>query len=120
MSYTDQYDRAYDKVADAGSAITFSKTTTPQDDTTGAPGAPVTTTASGVAIRVKGDPIKYRDLGLTETEAATLFFVPGSQGTLPPLGSSGSWGAYPYIVRDVSPLDVDGLGAIAARVICSR
>lgn len=119
-AYTEDYVGAYADVMDAGSAITFTKTTTPQDDTTGAPGTPVTSQAPGVAIRVRGNPIRYRDLGLTETEAVTLFFVPGSQGALPDLGAVGSWGSLPYTVRDVSPLDVDGMGAIAARVIAVR
>jgi hypothetical protein len=118
--YADDFAGAYADVAAAGAAVTFTKVTTTQDDTTGAPNAPSTATVTGVAIRVKGDPIKYRDLGLTESEAPTLFFVPLAQGDLPALASTVSWGGETYTVRDLRPLDVDGQGAICVRIICAR
>lgn len=120
MSYATEWADAYADILDAGSAITFTKTSYPQDDTTGAVGAAVTAMASGVAIRVHGDPILYRELGLTLTESPTLLFAPGTMGTLPALDAVGSWGAVPYHVKHVKPLDVDGAGAILARVVVVR
>jgi hypothetical protein len=116
-SYAPQHARALVMVGDKGSPVTFTKVTTPQDDTTGAPGTPVTTTVAGVAIRVRGNPDRYRELGLTLSENPTLFFVPSTQGQKPADGSTVVWGGTTYTTKDVLPIDLDGASAIAHRVV---
>lgn len=107
-------------VADAGAAVTFSYTTAgtydPLTDTTsGAEAATVT----GSAIESKSSPIRYQALGLVQSEAPTLFFVPDTYGEIPPLGATVTWGGIDYTVKDVDPLAPAGV-AIAASIVVAR
>jgi len=81
--------------------------------------APVTTTITGNAIQVKGDPRRYRALSLVMTEALTLLFAPTTYGETPAPGDAVTWASVVYTVRDVETNAPDGV-TITARVIVSR
>lgn len=108
-----------------GSPVTFTNNTPSHTPSTGNV-SPVETTVTGVAMRVKGSPNTYIALGLIESAAPTLFFVPDEYGQLPELGDTCPWGTdrdgepITYSVRNVDPFDPDGLGAIYARVVVTR
>jgi hypothetical protein len=119
-AYASDHAGAYADVASAGSAVTFTKSVQgAQDPATGLFTDPTTVTVAGVALRVKGDPQRYRDLGLTESAAPTLLFVPATYGETPPLGATGVFGGETYTVRDVNPLAPDGT-AVLAKVVVVR
>lgn len=99
--------------------ITFVRNTQsnydPETDT-----ATVTETEiTGVALRVRGEPKRYAELGLVESQAPTLFFVPTTYGDTPEPGDAVEWLNDTYIVRDVDPLAPDGV-TISARVIIAK
>ena len=118
--YDAQHTRALAKVTEKGASVTFSKTVTPQDDTTGAPGTPVTTTWLGVAIeRVSESRREYRDPTLTDTRTLTLFYVPTTAGDIPAEDAGVTWNGQALRVRRVPKrINLDGAGAIAAYVEC--
>jgi hypothetical protein len=116
--YAEDHASAYADVSADGASAVFTKTVTPQDDTTGAPGTPVTTTWSGVAIeRVEGSKREYRDGGLTAVEYLTLFYVPTVIGDIPEQGAAITWKSEGMRVRRrPKEINLDGQGAIAAYV----
>ena len=106
---------------DAGAAVTFTRTTGgTYDQTTDTWTAPaVVSSITGAAIQVKPDTIKYQAMGLIQTEAPTLTFVPTTYGDTPSLDDKVSWGGVEYTVQSVQPVDPDGV-AILHKVIVSR
>lgn len=76
-------------------------------------------TVTGYASRVPGDPERYKLLGLTEGESPTLLFTPDTNGDRPELLSTVSWASTTYTVRDVEPWAPDGT-ARSCRVVVSR
>lgn len=120
MSYAADAASALADIAAAGTAVSFVKsrpgTNTP---TTGRYSAPSTSTVSGSAVRVKGNPKTYEALKLVEAEAPTLLFAPTTYGQLPELGAVVSWGGVSYTVKDVAPVAPDG-NAIIARIVVGR
>lgn len=106
------------QVKAAGAAVTFTKVARDRDPETGQ-STTTTTTVTGRAVRVSGRPDRYQALGLIESKAPTLMFVPDTRGEVPELGSEVSWGGEDHTVRDVDPVAPDGT-AIAARVIAER
>lgn len=96
--------------------ITFTRNTQsaydPETDTS----STSETTITGVAIRVPGDPKRYAALGLVESDAPTLQFVPTTYGNTPEPGDTVTWANETYTVRDVEPVAPDGV-TILARVI---
>lgn len=120
MGYATQHARALASLQSKGAPITFSKTTRPRDNTTGALGAPVTTSVSGYATELEaGDPATYAKLALTQSAAPSLFFVPTTMGDEPPPDSECVWGGVKYTARDVKPYRPDGV-AIFATVVVAR
>jgi hypothetical protein len=118
--YTGDHAGALADVRAAGADVVFTHTVPGSyDPATDTSGDPVITTLTGAAIRTKGDPVRYERLGLTQSEAPTLFFVPNTQGDLPEPGSLVTWATVGYAVRDVQPLAPDGI-AIAANVVLVR
>lgn len=118
--YAAEWADALADVAEAGSPITFSKTVAGTfNPSTGDSAPPTTQSVTGKAIRTKGNPDTYLALGLIEAQSPTLFFVPDVYGVLPQLGMSALWGGTTYNVADggIDPLDLDGKGAIAARIV---
>jgi len=76
-------------------------------------------TIVGVAVRTTGNAIKYRELGLIESEAPTLLFVPDTYGETPQPGDTVIWNSLEYTAADVDPLAPDGV-TIEAKVIIKR
>ena len=93
------------------------------DAATGTYTSPVTTTITGSAIEVKGNPQQYAALGLTQSGAPTLLFTPTDyelqsytdEFVLP--GDQVEWNGQPFTVKAVFPIAPDGI-VIMARVIC--
>jgi hypothetical protein len=79
----------------------------------------VTSTVVGTAMRVRGDPHKYREIGLVESKAPTLFFVPATYGETPEPGDTCTWESETYTARDVDVLAPDGV-TISARIIIEK
>ena len=117
--FSAEHASAYTDVESNGAPLTFSSLTTSYDPATDTHGEPVETTVPGVAIQTKGDPGEYAALGLVESEAPTLFFVPRVLGQLPPLQSTTVWNGVPFAVHRVYPLAPNGV-AIAARLVVIR
>ena len=106
-------------------AMTFSRITPGTFDpltevTTGA----TVTTVSGEAIVVRGDPQRYRALGLNLATMPTVLFTPTTYALrsyttdfVQP-GDTTTLNGLALTVRDVSPIGPDG-NVIAARIILS-
>jgi hypothetical protein len=80
---------------------------------------PTETTVTGNAVQVRGDADTYRALSLIQSQAPTLLFTPTTYGQLPLPGDQVTWAEDVYTVRDVAPIQPDGV-AIMARVIVVR
>lgn len=96
-------------------AVTFTRSTRTYDAATDTSSV-VASTITGSAIQVRGDPRRYKALGLTLTDMPTLFFCPTTYGECPAVGDTVTWTSKRYTVRDVSPIAPDGV-TIAARII---
>lgn len=119
MSFALTHTRALASVTRKGTAVTFSYTSDTYNGLTDVTTS-VSATVLGYAVRVGGNPIRYRDLGLSLTEAPSLLVAPTTYGQAPPLGATVSWGSLTYTVRDVAPVDPDGSGSIVCTVIVVR
>lgn len=98
--------------------VTFTRTSQAYDaalDTI----APVVSTITGNAIRVRGRPQIYEALKLIDTESPTLFFTPTSYGDRPKEGDTVVWESLTYKVVNVDVIAPDGV-TIACRVVISR
>ena len=100
-------------------AVTFTRTLQSSYDPETDLATLTTSTVVGTAMRVRGDAHKYRDLGLVESKAPTLFFVPATYGGTPEPGDTVTWESETYTAKDVSVIAPDGV-TIAARVIIDR
>ena len=101
-----------------GAAVAFTRTTPGvYDPATDTWTTPATTTVAGYAIRVRGDPDRYRALELIESQAPTLLFAPSTLGQAPEAGMTTTWSATAYTVRDVSPVAPDGTGLVFRVVV---
>lgn len=106
------------QVADAGAAVTFTKTLQQHDAATDAVTS-TTLSVVGHAVQTRSDPKRYEALGLLITEARTLLFAPTIYGALPAPGYTVTWAGSEWTVRDVDPVAPDGT-ALVARVTVSR
>ncbi len=77
------------------------------------------TTIVGEVVKVTGDPVRYRELGLRETESPTLLFVPTTYGDTVEPGDTGVFDDKTYTARDVNSLAPDGV-TITSRIIAER
>ena len=102
--YGAEHSGAYADIKDAGAEVSFKKKST---------------TISGVALQIKGDPEEYESLKLIEKAALTLLFVAETYGDSPPLGAFCEWGGLRYQVEATRKLAPDGT-AVLSRVIVSR
>jgi hypothetical protein len=119
-SYATDHAGALADLMAAGAAVTFSETVPGAKDAATETYAPTTTsTVAGYAMQVAGDPKRYADLRLIQSEAPSLFFVPTTFGALPALLAKVTWNGIDYVVRDVAPFGPNG-PAIYATVIVSR
>lgn len=80
---------------------------------------PATTTITGSAIQVRGDPEVYKALGLIEYEAPTLLFVPTTYGSKVAPGYTVEWSSVTYTVRSAGHIAPDGV-VIASRVVIAK
>lgn len=102
--------------------LTFTRTIQDIDPLTGAP-APIVTTISGEAIVVRGNPQRYRELGLLLSTMPTLLFTPNGyplkaftpEFVLP--GDVTTLNGVVMTVKDVDPVAPDGFVIIARIVV---
>ena len=76
-------------------------------------------TLTGLCTQTPGRPKRYAELGLVESDAPTLFFVPDTYGDVPEPGDFVEWVNENYTVRDVEPVAPDGV-VICARLIVEK
>lgn len=116
--YATEHRDALADIKAAGVAVTFTSQGRTYNATAGT-STVSTTTVTGYAMRVRGNPKRYEALGLVEAEAPTLLFAPTTYGDEVALGATCTWGGGTFTVRDVSPVGPDG-DTIVARVVVSR
>lgn len=104
-------------VARKGAAVTFTRTVVVynSDDTS----TSSTTTVTGHAMQIAGDPDLYARLQLIESDNPTLLFYPDTPGSIPALGATVAWGGETLTVKNVTPLAMNGTPT-AARLVVSR
>ncbi len=123
MTENGRYEAEHESVVDGLSdqpTVTFARTVPgTHDPATDTWTDPTETTITGFAIQVRGDPDTYRDLGLIQSEAPTLFFTPTSYGDRPQPGDTVTWAGATLTVRDVQPIQPDGV-MLAAKVVVAR
>lgn len=78
-----------------------------------------TSTIEGVAIKVRGNPERYKALGLVEAEAPTLLFFPRVYGERIKPGDTIVFRNQKFTARDCEHLEPDGV-VINTRVIVER
>ena len=103
-------------------AVTFTRTTQGSYDPETDSATLSTTTVVGTAVRGAGNPKRYQALGLVESDAPTLIFVPTTYGQFPEPGDTVVWpptGGSTYTVRDVENISPDGV-SILSRVIVEK
>jgi len=101
-------------------AVTFTYSTpgtyTAETDTWA---TPATTSISGNAIQVRGDPEVYKALSLIESEAPTLLFVPTTYGGRVEPGYTVEWSNLTYTAQNVRHVAPDGV-VIVSYITVSR
>ena len=100
-------------------AVTFTRVVRASYDPETDTATETTSTITGTAVRAMGNPHRYTALGLVESKAPTLIFVPTTYGDTPEPGDVVTWESEEYTVRDVEAAAPDGV-TIAARVIIER
>lgn len=104
--------------------ITFTRVTQTQDEATGLL-TPVTTTITGEAVQVRGNPQRYAALGLRLDTMPTLLVTPSTYPLLAHTGAfvlpgdTTEWNGESYTVKDVDPVAPDGR-VIVARVVVAK
>jgi len=78
---------------------------------------PTTTTITGSAIQVRGDPEVYKALSLIESEAPTILWVPTTYGQAPEPGYTVTWSNTEYTARNVRTIQPDGVPIMSYVVI---
>lgn len=118
MSFATEHADALASIGESGASVSFSHSVMTYDPITDAP-IPTPVTVTGKAIRVKGEPQRYEELSLVESESPMLLFAPDTYGQSPPLGARVTWGGVTYTVRGVYPLAPDGTTILAKVMISS-
>lgn len=119
MSYTDDATGALADLTDAGASVTFTQQTpgvydAATDTFTGA----ATTTVTGSAIEVPGNPDVYAALELIKLETRTLLFAASIYGNgRPALGMFVTWNGATFTVRSVDAVAPDGKPIISTIVV---
>ena len=99
-------------------AVTFTRSTKTHTRSTDSITV-ATSTIVGAAIKVQGDPVRYRELGLIESEAPTLLFVPTTYGDRIEPGDKVSYGGETFTARACYHLEPDAV-VIHTMVIIAR
>lgn len=81
--------------------------------------SPTSSTMTGYVHRIRGNPERYRDLKLIESESPTLDFTPDTYGDTPSLNASLPWGGVTHFVVAVDPWQPDG-STVSAQLVVSR
>lgn len=116
-SYTTEHASALADVGAAGASVTFTSASAgTYSPTAGTWSSAATSTVTGQAVRVKGDPKVYAGLELVESDAPTLLVVPTTYGQVPALGSKVTWNSTVYTVKHVQVVAPNG-SAILSRVV---
>ena len=120
MTYTVDHAGALADVAAAGASVTFTREISGTfDEATGLYSGSSTSTVTGSAVRVRGNPKTYDRLSLKQNEAPTLLFTPTTYGQLPLPDDKVTWNSIEYTVRDIDPVAPDGT-TILAKIVVSR
>ena len=107
--YSTKHANALKKVSAKGSAVTQTRISKGSRDPLTGQSTDTVTTIEGWALRDAGNPKRYEALGLTESAAPTVIFVPTTFGdTEPGLDDTLTWAGEAYQIRDVLPLAPDG------------
>jgi len=119
--YAAEHATALEMIEEAGSPLTFyaagEGTYAEATDSWTAPDT--VTSVEGHAVGVKGDMVRYRELGLTQQGLATLLFAPSTAGERPEPGYTATWNGALHTVKNVEPFAPDGT-VLFSRVIVSR
>lgn len=103
-------------------AFDFTRVTQTIDPATQRP-TPVTRTILGRGVQVKGNPLRYRDLGLQMSQAPTILWGPltydADPEDVPEPGDTTVYRSRTWIVKDVDPTAPDGV-FITGRIIITR
>jgi len=87
--------------------ITFTRTTTVYDESTGL-ATPTETTITGAAMRIPGDPSRYAAGGWSLATMPTLMFVATTYGPeVVVAGDTVVWGGVTYTAKSVEPFAPD-------------
>jgi hypothetical protein len=124
VSYVAKAQSAAAKVTKAGAAVSFTRATkSGYDPVTGANGSTVTTATSVAIAKVPrgADAERIRGLSLVGKRTVVLLVAGlGLASYVPQADDVVTWAGADYVVRDVSPLNVDGVTAILYTVIAAR
>jgi hypothetical protein len=88
-------------------------------DATGAIIGTQSSAITGTAAGAPGDLDEYRALGLVQSRARTLVFVPDTAGDLPQEGDTVEWAGATWAVKTATPVE-PGSVTLAARVVIVR
>lgn len=112
MSYAAEHARALDLVKRKGAAVTFSRVTQGDYDPLAGTSTPATSTIAGRGVGVRAsspsDQQLYAGLGLKETEAPRILFVPTTHGAEVKVGDTATWAGRTRTARHVDHLRPDG------------
>lgn len=122
MPYATEHADALALIRENGAPVAFvHRSAGTHDAATDTFATPVTTTVSGVAVRVSpslADRERYRLASLTPEQVVTLLFAPTTYGQTPALNATVTWAGDTLTVRDIGPVAPDG-STIIARVGCT-
>jgi hypothetical protein len=99
--------------------VTLKRRTSTQTASTGATTVSDSTVA-GAAMRVRGNPTIYKDLGLVESAAPTLLWSAETYGDRAQLGDELTWAGATVRVKSIDETDPDGAGPIVSRLVVAR
>lgn len=100
-----------------GAVVTFTLTTATHDPTTATFSGASSSTVTGAAMRVRGDPTKFIPGRVVAAGEVMLLFAPDTYGDRPELGSTVSWEGETWEVVAVNPLAPDGTDILSRVVV---
>jgi hypothetical protein len=100
--------------------ITFTQTTRSIVSATNVAGVPTVTTVAGDFVQDNPSPQFFANLNLKPERSVKGFFVPDTEGEVPPVGASCAWGGMNYDVKVSDPIAPAGANAAGADVVLSR
>lgn len=117
MGYANQHASALRAVMQKGASMPLTRATASDYDAESDTLIRVATaTLSGYAVEVPGNPSTYQAMGLVQSEAPSVFWVPVTYGDVPKPGDTAPCRGVTMTVKSVTPLSPDGV-VIAATLI---